>query len=213
VELFETWAADRAAQQGERKRIHFHFWARPTTISGKARVEEIRIERTEAAENGALRGTGEFRSLPVGMVLSSVGYRSKPLPGLPFDPERGILPNVAGRVVDPQGRHIPSLYVTGWLKRGPQGVIGTNRIDAAETVASILEDLASRAGVPNAAGVDECFRRLGVDVVGYEGWLRIDDQEQQRGRDSGRDRSKITEWADLRAIGAGRHVVEAARSR
>ncbi|WP_020499207.1 FAD-dependent oxidoreductase [Sciscionella marina] len=216
IELFQAWAADRAAQQGERKRIHFRFWARPEAITGSGRVQALRIERTEVADD-TLRGTGDFYTLPVGMVLSSVGYRSTPLPGLPFEPERGILPNIAGRVVNEHGHHIPSLYVTGWLKRGPHGVIGTNRTDAAETVTAVLEDLTdptTRTDVANGTdAVGDRLRGLGVEVVDYDGWQRIDDQEQRRGQELGRDRVKITEWAELRAIGVGRPVAETRRSR
>lgn len=119
VELFRTWAADRAAQGAAPNRIHLHFWTRPVAIEGEDRVEAIRVERTELTAHGAVGGTGEFRTLAVGSVLSSVGYRSNPLPGLPYDPVLGVLPNVAGRVVDGEGGRIPPLYVTGWLKRGP----------------------------------------------------------------------------------------------
>jgi len=215
VDLFRAWAANRDAERAERRRIHFHFWSRPVAITGASQVEALRVERTGVVD-GEFAGTGEFRTLPVEMVLSSVGYRSSPLPGLPFEPERGILPNVAGRVIGDDGRHIPSLYVAGWLKRGPQGVIGTNRTDAAETVSALLEDLAEARNRPGrgAEAAGERLRERGVEVVDYRGWQRIDEHEQQRGRDLGRARVKITAWAELRAIGAGLSTAEAgSRSR
>ncbi|MFR9805075.1 FAD-dependent oxidoreductase [Pseudonocardia sp. RS010] len=210
VELFRAWAADAAAQQSEPSRIHIHFWARPVAIQGGDRVESIRIERMERTDEGTIHGTGEFRTLGVGLVLSSVGYRSNPLPGLPYDLARGVLPNVAGRVVDEDGNHIPSLYVTGWLKRGPQGVIGTNKTCAAETVAAVIEDLAGRSARSGTAAVDHGLTALGAEVIDYGGWRRIDAQELARGQESGRDRAKICEWAELRAVGAG-HLAETGR--
>ncbi|GAA3237927.1 FAD-dependent oxidoreductase [Pseudonocardia petroleophila] len=205
AEVFRTWAADRVAQQAAPHRIHFHFWSRPAAIEGVERVEALRVERTKLDEEGAAQGTGEFRALDVGLVLSSVGYRSNPLPGLPYDPVRGILPNVSGRVVDDRGTHLSGQYVTGWLKRGPQGVIGTNKADAAETVTAVLEDLL-HPHARSAGAVDDALTALGAEVIDYVGWQRIDAQEVLRGQASSRDRAKISDWAELRAIGAGRSV-------
>ncbi len=104
------------------------------------------MERTSLNAAGTLTGTGERETLDVQMVLRSVGYQSVPLAGVPFDERNAVVPNVAGRVLGPDGQHLPGEYVAGWLKRGPTGVIGTNKSDAAETVRSLLADLAGGPG-------------------------------------------------------------------
>ncbi|MFD0885138.1 FAD-dependent oxidoreductase, partial [Streptosporangium algeriense] len=132
VEVLRGWAA--RAPLGRPRLLEVRFWMRPVEIVGRDRVEGLRLERTRPSEDGIV-GTGEFETLPVGMVLRSVGYRSLPLPGVPFSERTSTVPNEAGRVRDRE-------YVAGWLKRGPTGVIGTNKSDAAETVRTLLSDLA-----------------------------------------------------------------------
>ena len=105
----------------------------------------LTLERTRLDETGRLTGTGELETVPAQMVLRSVGYQSVPLPGVPFDERTATVPNAEGRVLGPDGAPLPGEYVAGWLKRGPTGVIGTNKSDAAETVRSLLADLARAA--------------------------------------------------------------------
>src|SRR6202022_1813709 len=118
------------------------FWLRPVRILGDERVAGLVAERTRLDEAGTLTGTGELETLPVQMVLRSVGYQSVPLPGVPFDERTATVPNSEGRVLGPDGAPLPGEYVAGWLQRRPTGVIGTNKSDAAGSVRSLLSDLA-----------------------------------------------------------------------
>ncbi len=135
------------------RRLTFRFWLRPAEILGTERVSGLTVERTHIGADGAFGGTGEFETLDVQMVLRSVGYQSVPLDGVPFDSRACVVPNASGRVLGPDGAPLPGEYVAGWLKRGPTGVIGTNKSDAAETVRCLLEDLVPGSGaeaVPRA---------------------------------------------------------------
>ena len=131
---------------GHSRRLTVRFWLRPTEILGTERVEGITLERTAISPDGKFGGTGEFETLDAQMVLRSVGYQSVPLPGVPFDSRASVVPNAQGRVLGEDGAPLPGEYVAGWLKRGPTGVIGTNKSDAAETVRCLLEDLAGGPG-------------------------------------------------------------------
>jgi ferredoxin--NADP+ reductase len=126
------------------RKLRLRFWLRPVEIekSADGTVGGLRLERTRLTESGEFEGTGEFETVDVQMVLRSVGYQSVPLPGVPFDPKSHTVPNAAGRVLSETGEPLPGEYVAGWLKRGPTGVIGTNKADAAETVQALLADLA-----------------------------------------------------------------------
>ena len=143
------WAqggSSEPAASGHDARLIVRFWLRPVEILGTERVSGITLERTAIAADGAFGGTGEFETLSAQMVLRSVGYQSVPLPGVPFDPRASVVPNALGRVLGEDGSPLPGEYVAGWLKRGPTGVIGTNKSDAAETVRCLLEDLAGGPG-------------------------------------------------------------------
>jgi len=191
------------ASGGADRRVHFHFWARPDAIVGETRVEGLRLEATEEID-GVIRGTGRMQTLPVGLVFRSVGYRSVPVASVPFDESRGLIPNHRGRVVDEAGEPLPGWYVAGWAKRGPSGVIGTNRACAAETVTSLLSDLGAHRGstIRDAADGHEPLLPWGVRPVTYDGWLNIDAEEVARGRRSGRARTKIPDWETLRRLGS-----------
>jgi ferredoxin/flavodoxin---NADP+ reductase len=143
------WARYGAApptSTGHSRRLVVRFWLRPVEILGSDRVAGLNLERTAIDASGAFGGTGQFETLDAQMVLRSVGYQSVPLPGVPFDSRAWVVPNTAGRVLGPDGSPLPGEYVAGWLKRGPTGVIGTNKSDAAETVRCLLEDLAGGPG-------------------------------------------------------------------
>ncbi|MGD0241467.1 MAG: FAD-dependent oxidoreductase [Streptosporangiaceae bacterium] len=143
------WAQGETAEPaatGHSRRLTVRFWLRPVEILGNERVSGITLERTAISADGAFGGTGEFETLSTQMVLRSVGYQSVPLPGVPFDSRASVVPNAAGRVLGADGAPLPGEYVAGWLKRGPTGVIGTNKSDAAETVRCLLEDLAGGPG-------------------------------------------------------------------
>jgi ferredoxin/flavodoxin---NADP+ reductase len=143
------WSQDGASEpapSGHARRLIVRFWLRPVEILGAERVTGITLERTAIGADGAFGGTGEFETLSAQMVLRSVGYQSVPLAGVPFDPRASVVPNALGRVLGEDGSPLPGEYVAGWLKRGPTGVIGTNKSDAAETVRCLLEDLAGGPG-------------------------------------------------------------------
>jgi ferredoxin--NADP+ reductase len=143
--------------------------------------------------------TDETEIIPCGIVFRSVGYRGVGVPGVPFDDAAGVIANVGGRVVDGD-EPVPGIYCAGWIKRGPTGVIGTNKKDATETVELLLDD--ARAGLlpPRADGsLDDLLADRGVEVVMYEGWERIDAVERGRGESQGRPRVKLCSWEELLA--------------
>ncbi len=199
-------AAAARGRTGATRRIHLRFLVSPVELLGAGgRVAGLRLERNRLVEGPsglAARGTGEFEALPVGLVVRAVGYRSLPLPGVPFDERAGIIPNAAGRVLDPaSGEPLPGLYVAGWVKRGPTGLIGSNKPDGAETAAAMLADLASApaAAEPDPAAVDATLAARGCRVVDFPAWQRLDRLEVERGRAAGRARVKFGPVAEMLA--------------
>ncbi len=212
--------AESAPGEGDRV-VRFRFLVSPLEIVGQGgRVAGVRIERNRlvAREDGYMRaeGTGETEVVPCGMVIRSVGYRGKPLPGVPFDERRGIVPNEGGRVVGGAGGGgdvVPGEYVVGWAKRGPSGVIGTNKADAAATVALMREDreagvFAGGSGAPGPRGASlersgapgelpDLLRERGVHWVDHEGWQRLDAHETASGKAAGRPRVKLCTVAQM----------------
>lgn len=200
--VIRNWAGRTA--EGRPRRLAVRFWLRPVEILGSERVTGLRLERTRLDNSGRVVGTGEFEELPVQMVLRSVGYQSVPLPGVPFDDRSCTVPNAEGRVLGPDGSALPGEYVAGWLKRGPTGVIGTNKSDAAQTVRSLLADMQpalSRAdGRPRAHRLDEVLASRGVRPVTYTDWLAIERREMELATELGRgERVKLVGWDALRA--------------
>ena len=188
--------------EGRPRRIHLMFLASPVAIKGNGRVEEIVLERNRLDENENALGTGVQDTLPVGMVFRAVGYRGIPLPGLPFDKRAHVISNKGGRVTDERGETVPGQYVAGWIKRGPSGVIGTNKADSAETARAILEDLPNlpHASEPSEAAVDALLRAKGAIVCLWDDWLAIDRLEREMGLKAGREeRVKVTDFASLLA--------------
>lgn len=203
-------AAERGIT-GAPRRLHLRFLVSPVEILGEGgKACAIRLERNrlEPGRDGlAARGTGELETLPAGLVVRAVGYRSLPLPSLPFDEKRGIVPNAAGRVVDPgSGSRVPALYVAGWVKRGPTGLIGSNKPDGAETAAAMIADLAETtpAPEPEAAAVDRLLAARLIRRVDFADWLCLDRMEIARGAACGRPRVKFGPVAEmLAALEAG----------
>ena len=190
------------------RRIHLRFFRSPVRILGEDRVTGVVVERTALTDDGRVRGTGEEETLDVGLVVRAVGYTAEPIPGLPFDTDTGTVPNDAGRVVDAAGVPVPGQYVTGWIRRGPTGVIGTNKHDAVETAASLLADLPSLPP-PVYSDPDELtsvLAELDVRPVPWEAWLRLDAEEIRLGQARGADRIKV---ADLAGMLAAVHGVAA----
>ena len=179
--------------------VHLRFFESPVALLGKNQVEGLEIERNRLEDqDGYLNavGTGEFETLPIGMILRSVGYRGVALEGVPFDTRKNIIPNQNGRVTDESGEVISSEYVAGWIKRGPSGVIGTNKADAMESVKRLLEDVPSLEPVSEHAAspraVEEILAAKQVPFVTFEDWLEIDRLETEAGKAQGRPRVKIT---------------------
>jgi ferredoxin--NADP+ reductase len=188
---------------GKPRRIVLRFLVSPLAILGEERVEGIEIVRNElAAEDGRVvaRPTGDVETLACGLVLRSVGYRGVALPGVPFDDAACVMPNEGGRVVGAE-----RTYCAGWIKRGPSGVIGTNKKDATETVELVLAD--ARAGRLRASAprdLADALEEKGVEYVAYEGWQAIDALERAAGEPLGRPRVKLTAWERL--LETGRRV-------
>ncbi|NLU68122.1 FAD-dependent oxidoreductase [Streptomyces sp. HNM0574] len=195
VEVLRGWSAPEGTPEPETGRlIELRFCLRPVEILGDAEgaVRGVRFERMRPDGTGAVTGTGEHEEVPAQLVLRSVGYRGVPLAGLPFDAETGTVPHLAGRVLR-DGRVSRGEYVAGWIKRGPTGVIGTNRPCAKETVTSLLADARALAAAPGRTPADPLtvLRYMGLRPVEWSGWLGIEDAETTLGRSLGRSRVKI----------------------
>jgi ferredoxin/flavodoxin---NADP+ reductase len=196
VKVMDEWAQRPPANLP--RRLDLRFWLRPVEILGADRVEGVRLERTALNDEGRVVGTGEFETIPARLVLRSVGYQSVPLPGVPFDPRAYVVPNDGGRVLGEDGGPRPGEYVAGWIKRGPTGVIGTNKADAAETVRTLLSDLDWRPAADRPP-IEELLDKQGVRVVTYDDWLGIDAGEIALARTLDRgERVKLSGWEALR---------------
>ena len=182
--------------EGRPRRVVFRFFQSPVAILGEERVEAVELVRNELDANDRPVATDDRETLPCGLVFRSVGYRGVELPGVTFDAGTGTIPNEGGRIE-------PGIYCAGWIKRGPTGVIGTNKKDAAETVELLLEDAAAGRLQPKpdatAAAVDELLAAREVPVVEYAGWTAIDEVERAAGEKSGRPRVKLSSWDELLA--------------
>ncbi len=196
LELLRELAAKGTT--GAPRRIHLRFMVSPVELIGAGgRVAALRLERNRLVPGRwgvAAEGTGKFEELAVGLVVRAVGYRSLPLAEVPFDEKKAIVPNAGGRVLDPAtGRVVPGLYVTGWVKRGPTGLIGSNKPDGAETAAAMLEDLPATTPASDARpeAIDRLLADRGVRRVDFAAWRRLDQIEVERGRAQGRPRVKL----------------------
>lgn len=178
---------------GKPRRVHIRFFVSPVAILGGGRVQKIRLEKNRLDENLNAVGTGEFEELEVGMVLRSVGYKGVPLPGVPFDSRKGVIPNQGGRVLR-EGQVAVGEYTAGWIKRGPSGVIGTNKADATETIKLLLQDAPSLplAPEPDPQAIVQLLQARGVRYVTLEHWLKLDALECAQGQAQGRPRVKLT---------------------
>jgi ferredoxin--NADP+ reductase len=197
VEIFTEFS--RRGPQGKRRRIVLRFLRSPIEIQGNGKVERLIVGRNELHrdESGAIRArdTGERETIECGLVFRSIGYKGIAMEGVPFDQRRGVIPNHGGKVIDPQtGEQVPGHYAVGWIKRGPSGVIGTNKKDAQETVDHLLADLdAGRlpSDAADAGAVEAWLAQRAPEHVTYEGWTAIDRAECERGKPLGRPRVKF----------------------
>ena len=196
VEHLRSYAA--RAPEGKPRAIRLRFLRSPVAILGEEKVEAIELVRNELVDGRAV-ATDDREVIECGIVFRSVGYRGIPLPGVPFDEGSCTVPNDGGRVRDAAGAAVPGAYCAGWIKRGPTGVIGTNKKDATETVELLLEDARGGRlgrGEP-AAAMDELLEERGVAVVTQTGWQAIDTAERAAGEPQGRPRVKLAEWDAL----------------
>ena len=197
VEIFTEFS--QRQPEGKPRRVVLRFLRSPVELQGDGRVERIVVGRNELQrdETGAIRAadTGERETIECGLVLRSIGYKGEPLDGVPFSDKRGVIPNEGGRVMS-DGEQVPGLYAVGWIKRGPSGVIGTNKKDAQDTVDNLLADLEKDAlPAPEAAGdrgaLEGLLAERKPDHVTFSGWQAIDAAEVERGEPQGRPRVKF----------------------
>ncbi len=209
VELLQE--TSRRIPNGKPKRLTIRFLASPVELladetGGVARMRMVKNELYRT-ENGTLRPrpTDRFEEMPIGLLFRSVGYRGLPLPGVPFNDDWGVILNEKGRIVDPEsGDALPGLYTSGWIKRGPSGVIGTNKADSVETVNCLLQDVAAGRMItpanPGAAAAEELVRARQPAVFTFEDWKRVDALELERGAKAGRPRVKFTSRREMAAV-------------
>jgi ferredoxin--NADP+ reductase len=209
VRVLREYAARPPA--GKRRRIVLRFLLSPSEILGEEDgVRSVVLGRNalKPSESGSLRAvpTGETEEIEAGLVLRAIGYRGVALPGVPFDERSATIPNQEGRVQGPDGVRRGE-YAVGWIKRGPSGVIGTNKKDAQETVDALLEDLAAgkllSPADPDPERIEELLRLRHPALVTYEGWSEIDRHEQSLGEPHGRPRVKLTRIEHLLQVAAG----------
>jgi ferredoxin--NADP+ reductase len=204
VEILREYAGREAG--GKSHRIALRFLRSPVEILGDAqgRVRGVRVVRNELDADGRAVPTGDEEVIECGLVLRSIGYRGVPLDGIPFDERRGLIRNDDGRVVDDNGTALRGEYAVGWIKRGPSGVIGTNKKCAADTVTAILDDAGAHAlnvpGRPDRDTIEPWLRERAPALVTWSGWQAIDHHERGRGEASGRPRVKLTDVDDMVAV-------------
>ena len=208
VEILQAYA--RQAPGGKPRRLVLRFLVSPVAVTdnGAGAVGGLKLVRNRlvASDTGTIQAqaTEHTEELRVGLVFRSVGYRGVPLPGVPFDDKWGVVLNETGRVLDPESKHpLAGEYTAGWIKRGPTGVIGTNKPDALETVTAMLEDAAAgrtlQPAEPDRAAAERLLRQRQPRVIGYPDWLRLNALEVEAGRARGRPRVKLTRVDEMLA--------------
>lgn len=192
VDVLQNYLAKEPT--GAPHRIHIHFCHNPVEILGEdGQVVGLRTEITELDGTGNVRGTGEYTDWPIQAVYRAIGYYSDPLSDLPFDAAKGVVPNDGGRVIDIDGQPVHGAYVTGWIKRGPVGLIGHTKSDAAETVGLLTEDL-EKLEAPEQADPEAVLRYLdgrGIEYTTWSGWEKLDAHEIALGEPHERARIKV----------------------
>ncbi|WP_448002634.1 FAD-dependent oxidoreductase [Agromyces bauzanensis] len=208
--VLQQWRQREVGQAS--RRLHLHFFAKPLEIvdDGNGHVGAIRWERTAPDGEGGVVGTGEIRELPVQAVYRAVGYFGTPLPGIPFDRRFGVVPNHEGQVLiqdeeTGDARQMYGVYATGWIKRGPVGLIGHTKSDAMETIKHVINDLGNwwRPESPSEESVIEMLESRGIEWTDLDGWHRLDEHEQALGSAEGRARIKVVPRDEMITISRG----------
>ncbi len=215
VKVLTSYASADPEDQKASRRLHIHMFEAPVEILADedGNVRGLRTERTELIGDGNVRGTGVFKDWPVQAVYRAVGYFSSSIPGVPFDQVRGVVPNIAGRVVQEAGSHevISGLYASGWIKRGPVGLIGSTKSDAQETIANLVADVQSGAvGGLQAEPIELLLEARNIPYTTWHGWELLDAYEQSLGSSYGelpgggiRERVKVVSRAKMTEISRG----------
>jgi ferredoxin/flavodoxin---NADP+ reductase len=185
------------------RRLHLHFFSSPVEVLGQdGRVTGLKIERTELDGTGNVRPTGQYREFPVQAVYRAVGYFGSELDAIPFDAKYGVIKNSEGRVLDADGSFIPGTYCTGWIKRGPVGLIGHTKADAIETIGHVIADRESwwQPAHADEAEIVALLEGRGVEFVGWPNWLKIDAREKALGEAEGRERIKLFDRTEMLSV-------------
>ena len=201
--IFQSWREREIGKAS--RRLHFHFYASPVEVIGDGSVQAFRYERTQPNGAGGVAGTGEIREIPVQAVYRAVGYFGSPLDGIPFDSRHGTIPNHEGQVLDDNNRLVPGVYATGWIKRGPVGLIGHTKSDAMETIQHLVKDQASwwSPSQPEEETVTNFLSDRGVQFTDLSGWQRLDAAERALGEERGRERLKVVPRDEMLQISSG----------
>jgi len=205
VKTLTDWTLREPEELTASRRIHLHFLHQPVAVLGEDRVTGLRTERTVLVGDGSVAGTGQTHDWPVEAVYRAVGYFGSPVPGLPFDDVAGVIPNHEGRVDGPDGAPLPGVYTTGWIKRGPVGLIGHTKSDATETVRHLVEDVPVLVPAPqrDLAAVTAFLEERAVGHVEWSGWELLDAHEQSLGAPQGRLRVKVVPREEMLAVMRG----------
>lgn len=213
MKTLKGWLEEQKENPGTAsRRLHLHFLQAPAEILGEdGKVAGIRMERTQLNGQGGVTGTGDFLDYPVQAVYRAIGYFGSELPEVSFDAQRGVVTNLEGRVLDQDQQPVPGLYATGWIKRGPVGLIGSTKSDALETVTHLLEDRDSlyTAEAADPAAIEAFLEGKGIRFTSWEGWLRLDEHEQALGAQSQdaagepRARVKVVDREEMTRISRG----------
>jgi ferredoxin--NADP+ reductase len=194
-------------QPPQERRLHLHFFHSPLEVVGEdGKVSAIRFEKTKLDGTGNVVGTGEMVEYPVQAVYRAVGYFGSELEEIPFDKKSGVIANSEGRVLDGAGKHMAGVYCTGWIKRGPVGLIGHTKADAIETIGHLIEDRASwwQPQAPSEEAIVETLRERGVDFMDWTHWLNVDAKERSLGESDGRERIKLFDRSEMLRVSKGR---------